>query len=364
MKPLNIRSKSMLGTSHSWAVTMRNLLSAFYSMNHDLFLNSINGYDLLPEEWSKFKDRECLTPDIDICYTLPRNFAFRYSANSKLKLAIYNYESSHLPAAWHDSIKHIDYALPSSQFTKDVFVRSGWPSEKCIVIPHGVNLDDFKNKSKVSNIKTNKKFKFLNISIPHYRKNISTLVKAYYKAFSHKDNVCLVIKTSLKPPKYRFECNVTKEILNVQRLAENRKRPLPQLEILECMYDDIIPLYNSCDCIVSASSGEGFGLPLLEGLAAEKLVIAPASSGQMDFLNKKNSLLVKCDSINADSRYQYWRPTNGATVFAPRVDHLAQQMRSAYDNYYELVDRLKPNMIKTAEKFTWQNAADKILELL
>lgn len=363
MSSLNIRSKSMLGTSHSWAVTMRNILKIFYAKKHNLHLTSIDGYEIFPKEWDDLKDTECLNPDIDICYTLPRNFAFRFSANSKLKLAIYNYESSDLPKAWHSSIRNIDYALPSSNFSKDVFVRSGWPESKCVVVPHGVDLNRFENKDKASNIVTNKKFKFLNISIPHHRKNISLLVQAYYNAFEANDDVCLVIKTSLKAPKYRFECNVTKEILNVQRQRENRKRALPQLEIIEHKYDDIIPLYNSCDCLVSASSGEGFGLPLLEALAADKLVVAPACSGQLDFLNKKNSLLVKCDKVPADSRYQYWRPTNGATVFSPRLSHLSQQMRNAYDNYSSLKDKFEKERIKTINKFTWENAVNKILEL-
>ena len=363
MASLKIRTKSMLGTTHSWAVTMRNLLSQFSLKDHDLYLNSIDGYDFLQEDLMRFSERECESPDIDITYTLPRNFKFRYNANSKLKLAIYNYESSTLPSMWGSCIKHIDYALPSSNFSKKVFTDAGWPKEKCVVVPHGININDFKIKDKVKNLKTNRRFKFLNISIPHYRKNIGLLVAAYYKAFDANEDVCLVIKTSLKKPKYRFECDVTKEILNIQRQRDNRNRPLPQLEIVDWKYDSIIPLYNSCDCIVSASSGEGFGLPLLEGLAAGLNVIAPNCSGQIDFLNKNNSLLVKYDTIRADSKYQYWRPSAGATVFLPKIDSLAENMRNAYDNHKELNDKFKKEREKTISTFTWENAANKILEL-
>lgn len=109
MNSLKIRSKSMLGTTHSWSVTMQNLLLQFHKKNHDLYLRSIDGYELLPEELSSFAERECIEPDIDIAYTLPRNFKIRYNLNSKLKLGIYNYESSTLPGVWNKSIDYIDY---------------------------------------------------------------------------------------------------------------------------------------------------------------------------------------------------------------------------------------------------------------
>lgn len=366
MSALKIRSNSMLGTSHSWSVTMRNLLKAFEEQGHDLYLNSINEYELVPKSWDKFIKKECIDADIDICYTLPRNFGRRFNANSKLKLAIYNYETSIMPSVWVPQIKKVDYVLPSSSFSKKVFVDSGWPAEKCVVVPHGISLKDFDNKEKVNNLRTNRKFKFLNISIPHYRKNIGLLVSAYYKAFTAEEDVCLVIKTSLDPPSRskRFECDVTKEIQKVQKSSENRKRPLPQLELLSYKYDNIIPLYNTCDCLVSASSAEGFGLPLLEALAAGLIVVAPRCTGQLDFLNDKNSLLVNANEIKASPKYQYWHPSPGAKTFLPEVDSLAENMRKAYDDYNELKTLFEDERNKVINKFTWTNAANKILELV
>ncbi len=360
MSVLKIRSQAMLGTTHSWAVTIRSLLREFRDMGNYLYLTSINGYDMCPAEWTKFR-RECIDADIDLTYTLPRNFKQRFNRNSKLKLAIYNYESSILPSVWKDSINYIDYALPSSNFSKEVFVNSGWPEEKCIVIPHGVNLQDFKDKSKVSNFKTKKKFKFLNVSIPHYRKNIDILVDAYYRAFTDADDVCLLLKVKLEKPKYKFECDVVQQILKAQK--KHKGRPLPQVEVVQHKYDSMIPLYNSCDCLVSASSAEGFGLPLLEGLAAGMLVVAPRCTGQLDFLNDSNSLLVDVKEIDATAKYQYWRPSKGAKTYLPEVESLSENMKMVYNDYKNLKKKFKQESRKTVEKFTWENAAKQILDI-
>jgi hypothetical protein len=329
-------------------------------MGHGLYLNSINGYDLYPKQWNKFK-RECGDADIDLTYTLPRNFPHRFNRNSKLKLAIYNYETSILPQVWSDKIKHIDYALPSSRFSKEVFVNSGWPEEKCIVIPHGVNLKDFQDKSKVNNLKTRKKFKFLNVSIPHYRKNIDVLVDAYYSAFTDSDDVCLLLKVKLEKPKYKFECDVIKQILKAQKKHKGKR--LPQVEVVQHKYDSMVPLYNTCHSLVSASSAEGFGLPLLEALAAGMVVIAPNCTGQLDFLNRRNSLLVDVKEIKATAKYQYWRPSPGAKTFLPEVESLAENMKNTYENHKKLKKKFKTEAKKTVEKFTWENAAKQILDI-
>ena len=82
MNNLRIRSESMLGTTHSWAVTLRSLLREFDKLGHELCLNSTNGYDLFPEDWEGFKT-EGINADIDLTYTLPRNFKYRFNRNSK-----------------------------------------------------------------------------------------------------------------------------------------------------------------------------------------------------------------------------------------------------------------------------------------
>tara|TARA_A100001011_G_scaffold25985_1_gene25609 strand:+ start:2515 stop:3576 length:1062 start_codon:yes stop_codon:yes gene_type:complete len=352
----------MFGTSHSWAVTMRSLAENFIRLNNKVYIESTNGDSLVDDSLKKFF-RKTTSPDIDICYTLPRNFQHRFLKSSKKKLAIYNYETDVMPQEWKSSVNYVDYVLPSSNFSKKIFIKNGWPEKKCIVIPHGINLEDFKDKRKANNILNNKKFRFLNVSIPHYRKNIEILVDAYYSAFSHKDDVCLVLKTTLKPPNpnHPFECDVTKEILKAQK--KHKGKMLPQIEIIEHRYDTMTPLYNSCDCIVSASSSEGFGLPLLEALASNMVVVAPNFSGHLDFLNKNNSILYDVKMGNAPNRYQYWRQSKNATTSFPLKDSLASAMLNAYKNKDSLIKSFSGNMKETVNKFTWEQAAKKILEI-
>lgn len=364
---LKIRSRGIMGTHHSWAVVMRSLFAVWISQGHDSYITTTNSYDGFPEEWRKFCDREYHRPDLDICYTLPRNFNARFMKKSRNKMAIYNYETSLLPKEWVKDVSHIDFLLPSSEFSKWVFTNSGISSDKCVVIPHGINQRDFLDKSTIT-LGNNKTFRFLNISIPHYRKNINVLLEAYYAAFDASDDVCLVLKTDLNPPKDRkrflFEADIAEQIQHIQVYYNKIGKSLPQVEIVQQSLPSMIPLYNSCNCLVSASSSEGFGLPLLEGLAAHMLVVSPRCTGQLDFLNDQNSILYNVKEVIAPPHYQYWRPTDGATTFMPHKDDLAEAMLSAYNNYQVLQESFEAGRQEVLKQFTWESAANKILELL
>jgi glycosyltransferase involved in cell wall biosynthesis len=331
---------------------------------NELYLKSINGMSLLSETLVPYV-RDIDDPDMEICYTLPRNFSARFKVGSKLKLAIYNYETSLLPEAWHDSHKFIDYALPSSNFSKEIFVNAGWPESKCIVVPHGINLTEYENKSKYKLINKNT-FRFLNISIPHYRKNIDILLEAYYSAFTSNDDVCLVLKTNFNDPnpKNKFEVDVKKVIHDAQqKFVRMGRSNLPMLEVVRDRLDDMVPLYNSCDALISTSSSEGFGLPLLEGLAAGIIVIAPNCSGQLDFLNNNNSILTDYKEILAGPKYEYWRTTPGSKTYIPLVDSVAQNMLDVFKNHKQINKRLSDARAETARKFTWENVSKQILEI-
>lgn len=368
-KQLHIRSHSIFGTHHSWAVTMRSLFKEIIGLGHEPYLLSINKWENTPDEWESYRNRHIEEPDIDFCYTAPINFGKRFAKKAKVKAAIYNYETVPLPKVFAGAHKHVDYVLPSSNFSKEVFLEAGWPEEKLLVVPHGVRKEDFLDKRKIR-LKNDKSFRFLNVSIAHYRKNIPLLVAAYYDAFTSLDDVCLVIKTQVTPSpskkRNRFEQLIAKDIALLQDSLIRKGRPassLPIIELIEEKFDSLIPLYNSCDAIVSATSTEGFGIPLLEGLAANKIVIAPRCTGQLDFLNDKNSLLVDVAKMKASPQYQYWEVSDKAWTYIPIKKSLSMNMRAAFDNHLLLKAKFEPAMKETVDVFTWKNAAKKILEL-
>ena len=126
----------------------------------------------------------------------------------------------------------------------------------------------------------------------------------------------------------------------------------------------MVPVYNSVDALVSATSSECYGLPMLAADAAGKVVIAPHSTGHTDFLNNENSILYGSKLVSAPRSYQYWRPSSGAQTYMPSGDELSQAMINVYSNYNHYVNKFSNSMLQTSTSYTWDAAAKKIMDLI
>lgn len=383
-KPLSIRTYTWMQGGLSWAYVMDRLMHAFEELGHNTYVASTNGLADASEVAQKRLVESILklseygpgkkAIDIDITYTVPQNFPQRFLANSKNKCAIYNYEVTYWHPQWRKFYHLVDYYFPSSNFSAEVFCVNGVPPEKTFVIPHGVDTSIFNPDIPKVKLNTKKKFKFVSVVAPHFRKNIELLLEAYCEAFTAKDDVCLVLKTKLykhsdgkydmqKNPKGRkaFEI-VVGDIF--KKLYKRHGKNIPEIEILNGHVEHVASIYNACDCHITTTGAEGFGMPLLESMACGLMNIAPNYSGQLDFMNKDNSLLIDTKMRHAIPFEQYWTFNPKSKIGQADKKHTIELMRKAYKEHDTLMEKFKPNMDKIVEEFSWTNASQKIVDVV
>jgi glycosyltransferase involved in cell wall biosynthesis len=393
---MKIRWHGMLGTQHSWAFTQQALIRAMKNIGgHDIFLKSTNNLEHFPDDLkdmllpgyhgilvqgdAKYLDgqgNESTVPqknpepeikdenrpyDLELAYTIPYQGPRRFYPDSKCRAIIWNFESSILPPGWQLYSRSVDYILPSSQFSYDIFANNGVPKEKLLVVPHGVDTNVFNSEIPPFKLKTKKRVKFLHNAIPHHRKLHERVIKGFVETFTAKDDVCLVLKTKfVKPSKEKlFDVDV-KDILT--KALKGKKNP-PEIEVINTFIPDIGSLYTACDVVVSMSSTEGFWLPGLEALACGSLIIAPRHGGQLDFLNDENSILIDAGEMAAPASMQYWAYMKGAVVGDPDIEHYKETLKRVYENLDEEKARIQKAGHETVKKFTWEAAAQMILDL-
>jgi glycosyltransferase involved in cell wall biosynthesis len=367
---------------------MERLGMAFEELGHGFYPISTNGFNnsffnkekMLQSTLGLEKLKKNNIPiDIDLTYTVPNNFSQRFLPNSKAKCAIYNYETFNPNGnGWVENWKNYyhlaDYYFPSSNFSAEIFIKNGVPAEKVFVIPHGVDIKIFNTNIPPTKLKTNKKFKFCSVVAPHYRKNIDTMLGAYCKAFTAKDDVCLVLKTKVyrhsdglydatKNPNGRkgFEIvigDIFKELYN--KYGSN----MPEVELVDGHVDNIASIYNACDAHISTTGAEGFYMPGLEVQACGLINIAPRYSGHLDFMNGGNALLINTELREAKREEQYWTYNKGSKIGQPDVNHTAELMQRAVKEKDELLKKFKPEMEKMVKEYSWQNAAQKIVDVV
>lgn len=368
-----------LSKNHSWSIVAQNLSREFIRMGHQVDLFSTNGVDHFPEDLKPnlkgFIQQETQITaetfpalvanklekqyDMQMSYTALPNFCKYFVRGDVNRFGIWNYETTVLPKAFAKFYQCVDKVLPSSQFSKKVFADNGMPPDKQIVIPHGVYLERFENLGKFP-LRTKKKYKILaNIAQPHLRKNIPGMLRAYGKAFTKDDDVCLVFKVSRKSPQPGLDMNVD----DMMNRFKKEFPKAPEVEIIDKFITDIETLYNACDVVYTMSHAECFWMPGLEGFAANKIVVAPRYGGQLDYMNDDNSILIDGKEIRADNRMQYWEPSPYARVFDPDTDQAAAKLKDLITNYDDYLKKFSPNMKEIVQKYSWSNAAQQIIDL-
>jgi glycosyltransferase involved in cell wall biosynthesis len=152
------------------------------------------------------------------------------------------------------------------------------------------------------------------------RKNPLGLVEAYIRAFSPDDGVRLMLK-SVNGDRH------------AEQHAELAAAIVGRADIV--MYDGFVDtdvrnrMTAACDCYVSLHRSEGFGLTMAEAMYLGKPVIGTAYSGNLDFMDERNSLLVPAaiEEIGPGAA-----PYDPAGHWAqPAIDVAAVQMRRIFD---------------------------------
>jgi len=152
------------------------------------------------------------------------------------------------------------------------------------------------------------------------RKNPLGLIRAFKEAFPEDDGVCLVLKTSFgdrHPEQF--------EILRRAAAASN-------IVLINEVYtpDRLLSLMDACNAYVSLHRSEGLGLTMAEAMLMGKPVIATKFSGNVDFMDDSNSLLVPYELVKLGEPIP---PYDAALEWAePSTEYAARLMRRVYDD--------------------------------
>jgi len=354
--------------SHSWAVIGQNIGRELLNRGYDVDFISTDGIeeDFIPNDLMGFvKDKPSGKYDLQLSYTAPHNWPHYLNKDfGGKRLAIWNYEynvknSNHvlLPGFGKFS-KDIDYLLPSSNFSKEVFLNMKVPDNKMIVVPHGIFADKF-GPGKSFNLKTKKTKKILlNIAQPHKRKAIHLALESFGKAFNKQDDVCLVAKI--------LKQNATDQSFNIDfnTIYKSFEKKYPNHAEVEIVYDyikDISEIYRSCDVNFSATFAECWHLPSLEALASGLINVVPNYGGIKDFCNDENSLLINGKIVRCPKDHLYWQPSDFAIHFEIDTNDAAKKLQESIFNSEKLREKFLPNMKNTVNKFSWKKVTDQIL---
>lgn len=259
------------------------------------------------------------------------------------------YETDRIPSDWIQKCNTlVDKIWVPSHFNVKTFSKSGVDINLLEVVPETVDVHSF-DPTVVQPIQLprSKGFNFLSVMKWEPRKAWDILLTAYFEEFSPSEDVSLYIRSSIDNKGEREY----KEFV----LENFPNRELPQLIFLKepIPFTKLPSLYKAVDCVVLASHGEGWGLPLIEGMAMGLPCIATNWSGNTEFMTKENSFLIPVEKmVEATVSNHFWAQ--------PSVKELRLAMRECFQN------RVQVNLkgIKARQDIINNFSQEKVAQLI
>jgi glycosyltransferase involved in cell wall biosynthesis len=239
-------------------------------------------------------------------------------------IGVWFWELEKIPNTWNKVGKLVNEVWTQSEFSAKAFLQSG---SLVKVMPFSL-MHQIKQKFKREHFSlAENKFIFLMTFdyLSHIsRKNPEAVIQAFHEEFGDDQSVMLVIKSVNKD---LFTIN-NNSLLNNARKIENIKFIDHYLT-----KDEMLSLLEIVNCYVSLHRSEGLGLGMAEAMSLGTLVIGTGYSGNMEFMNSKNSLLVDYELTPVRSHeYPY---ADGNFWADPVISSARTQMRYALTHSLE-----------------------------
>lgn len=193
-------------------------------------------------------------------------------------------------------LRHANTYVAISSALKNELIMSGLPSEKCLMIPNGVDTDIFFPVLPEKRISLRDHLGFKNdlvvlfVGVIDYRKGVDVLIRAFKKVSNIVQNARLV----LVGPKNRDDFG--SEFLDAMKQLAFDSVIGAKIEFRDYT-SSIAPYYQAADLFVLPSRQEGMPNVIIEAMACGLPVIGTRISGTEDLIDPKvNGLLVPPDN--------------------------------------------------------------------
>lgn len=192
------------------------------------------------------------------------------------------------------------------------------------------------------------------------RKNPWAAIEAFQLAFGNREDVALAIKVS--------NADTSRHAAQFSRLSEMAAADARIILMTEHLSrEDLASLFASADVYVSLHRAEGLGFGMMEAMSVGTPVVATGWSGNVDFMDASNSLLVPFELVSvhgvshplyASESHQKWAE--------PDISAAAEALRTLADDE-DLRSRLgeaaKRSMLQRWERQSDPGVFDELLSL-
>ena len=280
-------------------------------------------------------DRICNRPipyDVALLHTPPYFFPTLAKMVPGKRMAAYTvWETDRLPRRWRRFLQQVELLMIPCEWNRRIFQAGGFegPIE---VVPHSLEPSAAPLREAA---RDRAEFVFYSINAWSDRKAVDLTLEAYLRAFTSRDNVRLILKTSPRHEMWRIPlttwCPVPTRWLIAKILRKYPDAP-PVTVVTDFLSEDEVKnLHRQSDCYVSLTRSEGWGMGACDAAAAGRSVIITGFGGHTEFLPPDLAHLVKYRLVKTPFRPMEQFESDHLWA-EPDVGHAAHLMREVFEN--------------------------------
>ena len=245
--------------------------------------------------------------------------------------------------SWDTSANEMDAIIVPSEHSKSGFSEEVQKKISVVSFPAGENESDLKVDDRLD-VAVDTKFNFLTVAQVSPRKNVDTSLLAFLEEFQNHEDVGYILKLNIRNNSLT-DRRYTEE--SIKSLLENYPDRKCKVYVVHghMTESQMAALYSNgyVSAYVSASHGEGFGLPIFQAAQAGKPIIAPSWSGYTDFTTiKDKTQLVQVEyelrEVKGRENWEGVLDPNSKWAYV-KLDDLRSKMKEVYLNLEKYTSR-------------------------
>lgn len=263
---------------------------------------------------------------------------------SQYRIIYTMFESTKIPASWHDYLTAAQKILVPSKWCQKVFLEGGFETE---VVPLGYDDTFFTYKPHINKRDAHQNFVFLHYNAYNIRKGFIEVFNAFVREFGPDEPVELVLKTNLQKPPIPFNPS---QYPNIKVITGD----MPEYMLAD--------LCQKSDCFVFPSRGEGFGQTPLEAMATGLPVIVPNAHGISEYFNPDCMYEVEVESM-CKAIYRRYKDEDTGEMYVSSVKDLRAKMRYVYEHQDEAIAKGKL-AAEYAKTYTYKQTGKRLKQVI
>lgn len=380
---LKVLFKAPFRDFSGYATVARQFILELYKMDRfDLYLEPIvwinsGNLDLDPADKVIFDELiekgKNITPEDTtlIHFSIATEF---FGENSPFKntIGFTMLETDKTSPTWAHKCNQMDAIFVPSTFCMSSFMQSNIV-KPIRIIPFGIDFDKYTSEGPKlfddTMITTKYNFLFVGQWIQQGdRKNIIGTIRTFLNIFKDNPDVGLILKSYLVGAGTVDKMAIDAQIQGIRRQMGLKEDKGPKIYLVHgaLTEESMIKLYRNADSFLLPTTGEAWGMPLMEAAAMELPIITTSGTGAESFLNPKYTIMLEHEWKPIGHMFHWpgvYEPMQQLTI--PNMEEFSRMVSRIYKHQDISKESAKKQRDELIERdFSWKNAAKQLADAI